>query len=216
MNKLGIFIQARIGSTRFPKKIYEPFGNSTVLQTLLDTCKKVKVPNSEMIIQVISSKADPVEDAWLSDTKIDDLVSRYYDAANHFDVDRIVRLTSDCPLIPKELIAHAASEPFDYISNVNPRTFPDGYDIQVISRKALEWIFHHQLKNREHPFFDLEYDYNVETQFTQIFTLDRIINSDPYILNPHHPENKLSIDTIHDLQRCQQVWGQICKSPSLS
>jgi len=84
------------------------------------------------------------------------VLKRYYDAASLYKADAIVRVTGDCPLIdPKVVdtviegfIAHSA----DYASNREPPTFPDGLDVEVISRKALEFAHKKAIKSydREH------------------------------------------------------------------
>ncbi len=72
-----------------------------------------------------------------------DVLKRYADAARHFDIDPIVRITSDCPLmeptcIEAVLSAYHALPGCQYADNVVPRTFPHGYDVQALSRGALE------------------------------------------------------------------------------
>jgi spore coat polysaccharide biosynthesis protein SpsF (cytidylyltransferase family) len=58
----------------------------------------------------------------------------------------IVRLTGDCPFIPAALInkaiSCATSYKMDYVSNVDPRyrTMQDGFDVEVISASAWEWM----------------------------------------------------------------------------
>lgn len=204
---IAIFIQARNHSTRLPNKINLPFGKSTVLETLIDTCEKVNpLPRAiEVQTHVISSFEDPVPDSYVSNTQGNDLVSRYFDATEHFKPDAIVRVTSDCPLLPQSILEVCITQllKFDYVSNVNPRTFPDGHDVQGISFEGMKWINTHQTENREHPFFDLEYDYNFEKKFEQAgFTVNRILNGNEMISNPYHPESKLSIDTQEDYERC--------------
>lgn len=218
MSRVGIFIQARNKSTRLADKIHKPFGASTVLKTIQETCSKVKVQGCECIVQVISSSEDPVDGSYVSNVLHDDLIYRYLDAAKAFNVDYIVRVTGDCPLLPQAMIEQVITNLLtcDYVSNVNPRTFPDGYDCQGISMRALEWIAINQNENREHPFFDLEYNYKFEREFeAQGFKVNRILNPDPFLLNPYRPEHKLSIDTEEDLQRCQKVWEKTCSRLSL-
>jgi spore coat polysaccharide biosynthesis protein SpsF len=71
-----------------------------------------------------------------------DVLRRYADAARQFDLDPIVRITGDCPLMEPAMIdavlARFRSGSFAYADNVTPRTFPHGYDVQVVSRQALE------------------------------------------------------------------------------
>jgi spore coat polysaccharide biosynthesis protein SpsF len=76
-----------------------------------------------------------------------DVLDRDVQAARAHDADVVVRIASDCPLIDPSIIdqtierfrsAHA-----DYASNsLEPRTYPRGLDVEVISRDALErsWL----------------------------------------------------------------------------
>jgi spore coat polysaccharide biosynthesis protein SpsF len=72
-----------------------------------------------------------------------DVLSRYAGCAREHDLDTIVRVTSDCPLVDGELIAEAAREfvaskqPFAYLSNTIKRTYPRGLDFEVFSATAL-------------------------------------------------------------------------------
>lgn len=212
VNRILIAIQARNKSTRLPDKISLPFGHTTVLGKLVETCKSVNPLPKLVEIQtvVISSADDPVyyEPFFVSKTPANDLVSRYNDVLQKYQAHALIRLTADCPLIPRSMIESVIVQlqKFDYVSNVNPRTFPDGFDCQGISSRAMQWIFENQYANREHPFYDLEYSYEFERRFeTSGFTVNRILNHQPTILNPYHPENKLSIDTQEDYQRCLQL-----------
>ena len=68
-------------------------------------------------------------------------MSRYVEAAKWTKADVIVRITGDCPLIdPKvvdQVIRTFKKHEVDYVSNVNPPTFPDGMDVEVFSYDAL-------------------------------------------------------------------------------
>lgn len=76
----------------------------------------------------------------------EDVLSRFYNAAVEERADYIVRITSDCPLIPPFMISKcvnvAVKNIGDYTSNVDPicRTDPDGMDVEVLSMRALEWL----------------------------------------------------------------------------
>jgi spore coat polysaccharide biosynthesis protein SpsF len=73
----------------------------------------------------------------------DDLLDRYMAAARSSEADTIVRITSDCPVIDPDVI-DAAIEAFtaagvDYASTgLEPRTYPRGVDVEVVTRDALE------------------------------------------------------------------------------
>ena len=68
-----------------------------------------------------------------------------------FKVDNIVRITCDCPLVDTLLINKMLKkfnrEKLDYLSNVFPTTFPDGFDIEIFNFKTLKKTFYLAKKN---------------------------------------------------------------------
>ncbi|MFX1554510.1 MAG: cytidylyltransferase domain-containing protein [Promethearchaeota archaeon] len=146
--KILIIIQARMSSTRLPGKILKTVLGKPLLYFLIERLKLVE--NSNKLILAIA-KGDinqPLIDfAEKYDIKYkigeeDDVLDRYYQTAKLFNGDVIVRITADCPLMDPDLIDKGLdiflSENYDYISNNHPETYPDGYDIEIFSFKALE------------------------------------------------------------------------------
>ncbi len=75
---------------------------------------------------------------------LDDVLTRYYACAKHHDLDYIVRVTSDCPLIDAQLILRgleilkqSANPKLAYISNTIDRTFARGFDFEIFSMELL-------------------------------------------------------------------------------
>lgn len=68
----------------------------------------------------------------------DNVFDRYIKCAIEQKLDIIVRLTADCPLIDIEILDDMI-EKFDGLpySNVHPRTFPDGMDIEIFTLQQL-------------------------------------------------------------------------------
>jgi len=70
-----------------------------------------------------------------------DVLGRFASAARVFRPDIVVRLTGDCPLADWELIDQAIDAfqagGYDYLTNAEPPTYPDGLDVEVVSEKAL-------------------------------------------------------------------------------
>jgi spore coat polysaccharide biosynthesis protein SpsF len=75
-----------------------------------------------------------------------DVLDRFYQAARVAKADHVVRLTGDCPLMDADLIDTALdlleSSGADYVSNVDPPTFPDGLDVEAFPFTALERAWH--------------------------------------------------------------------------
>lgn len=73
---------------------------------------------------------------------LDDVLGRFVGVCRAFDLDAVVRINGDSPLIDPALISHAVkifrqARP-DIVSNVWPRSYPKGQSVEVVSRTTLE------------------------------------------------------------------------------
>lgn len=92
---------------------------------------------------------------------LNDVLDRFYRASVNFDSETVVRITADCPLLDPAVIDLVVSKfregGYDYVSNTIECTYPDGLDIEVFSRHALEraWKEAALSSEREHvtPYF---------------------------------------------------------------
>jgi spore coat polysaccharide biosynthesis protein SpsF len=75
------------------------------------------------------------------------VLSRFYYAAKENNLDTLVRVTSDCPLIDGSIIKYALEKHLSkndenlYTSNVLERTYPRGLDFEIFSFKRLATAF---------------------------------------------------------------------------
>lgn len=125
MQKIGIIVQARMGSTRMPGKILQLFdGNRTILDILLANLHKVK--NTKVVVATSTNpNNDQLEEYLLSKGELvfrgseDDVLNRFIAAAEYFDVDGIVRICSDNPFLDyhgiEDLIDRAKKTDADYV-----------------------------------------------------------------------------------------------------
>ncbi len=145
-------VQARLGSTRFPRKVLEEVRPGL---TVLD-CVVQRLRLAERLHDVVVAVPEMDEElrqfvkdrGWtLSSGSEDDVLNRYYEAARQQGADPVVRVTSDCPLVDPSLVntmveqfegswQHVAGG-MDYLSNNLEWTFPHGLDVEVFSFKAL-------------------------------------------------------------------------------
>ncbi|MFZ3130447.1 MAG: acylneuraminate cytidylyltransferase, partial [Desulfosporosinus sp.] len=87
-----------------------------------------------------------------------DVLSRYFGAAKENDLDVVVRITSDCPLIDPAVVDNVIgaylenAKSCDYVSNCLKRTFPRGMDTEVFPLSLLEQVCCEALEQpyREH------------------------------------------------------------------
>lgn len=151
--KVAAIIQARMGSTRLPGKILKKVLNKTLLEYQIERVKRSKTLN-EIIIATTTKESDSPIVELCEKLSIpvyrgseENVLSRYYEAASEFNVDVIVRLTSDCPIIDPEVIDKVVNSylnqlnEYDYVSNTLIRTYPRGLDTEVFSYEALKEAF---------------------------------------------------------------------------
>lgn len=164
MKNILIITQARIGSTRLPGKVLKTILDKPLLWYVIKRLEQVKTPNKIIIATANSRENKPII-KFVKSMNIDyfsgneeDVLDRYYRAAVKYKGDIIVRITADCPLIDPDIIDQGIeiflNDNYDYVSNVekDKETFPDGFDVEIFSFKALERAFNESewLSEREH------------------------------------------------------------------
>ncbi|WP_226998308.1 cytidylyltransferase domain-containing protein [Aquirufa nivalisilvae] len=145
MRVLGI-TQARIGSTRLPKKILLKIENKTLLEYHLERAlQSNKVTDWIVATTNEIDSNDIVEIAknfgikyFKGDTS--NVLKRFYEATKLVErPDYVVRITSDCPLIDPKLIDHvidfAIQNKLHYCRT--SEQFPDGVDVEVFTYSIL-------------------------------------------------------------------------------
>jgi spore coat polysaccharide biosynthesis protein SpsF len=153
-------IQARMGSSRLPGKILMMVRGRTLLENVLMRVGQSKKIN-KIVVATTKKKEDDATEKLCKKIGIDcfrgsenDVLDRYFKCATKYPkFENIVRITGDCPLIDPEVIDEVISlfikSKSDYTSNVLKETFPDGMDIEVFTRKVLEYADHNAKKTSE-------------------------------------------------------------------
>ncbi|QNH64144.1 glycosyltransferase family protein [Hymenobacter sediminicola] len=138
-------------STRLPGKVLMPVAGQPLLHYHVARLQASGLPL--YIATTANATDDPLaafaETYALPCTRGDehDVLSRYRQCAAQHELDVIVRVTSDCPLLDGEVLFQGvrdylqANDSRLYLSNVLDRTFPRGFDFEVFSRELLEEAF---------------------------------------------------------------------------
>jgi len=151
--KTAAIVQARTSSTRLPLKVLKelPYASGiTVLQQVIRRLKKSEKLDNIIIATTIEAEDDEIiriaekEQVQYFRGSKDDVLSRYYLAAEQNNIGHIVRVTSDCPCIDPKVVdaiieKHLGTNS-DFTSNVLHRTFPHGLDTEVISFETLRKV----------------------------------------------------------------------------
>lgn len=150
---VGVIIQARMTSQRFPGKMMEKLFNKPVLQHVIEKAKLIRGEKKQKPYIVLAVPDDPLSEPMLELAdclQIDNflgselnVLDRYYRCAQFFKFDVIVRLTGDCPLlnpaVSSEVLQLLLWRKLDYASNCYPvRTFPKGLDTEAFTFDCLE------------------------------------------------------------------------------
>jgi spore coat polysaccharide biosynthesis protein SpsF len=162
--KTAAIIQARLGSTRLPRKVLLPLQGRPMLAHVVERVARAHRVDEVVVATTTCSMDDELwqfcrANGWRvvrgSET---DVLSRYWTAAQEVAADQVVRITADCPLIDSAVIdqviwTRIIHPIVDYASNtIEPRSFPRGLDVEVMSAEALNraWSEDKKLEWREH------------------------------------------------------------------
>ena len=200
-------IQARMGSTRLPGKVLMDLGRETVLARVIGRLRRARLVN-EIAVATTNSVADDAIIRECHRLRVsffrgseNDVLDRYYQAAQVWAGGAIVRITSDCPLIDPELVDETIQvfqrQFADYASNVYPRTYPRGLDTEVFTTDALEraWGEAHEPYQREHV---TPYIYEHPELFRLVSLRGRI----------DYSQYRWTLDTAEDLELLRNIYAR--------
>lgn len=147
MIKTGIITQARMTSTRLPGKIFLKANGKTVLEHHVNRLAWSNVPAyiATTTNEVDNAVVEAAKSFGVSSFRGDEhnVLQRFFQCAEKYELDVIVRVTSDCPLIDGNIISDglntylALNDPKVYYSNCLVRTFPRGLDFEIFSFELL-------------------------------------------------------------------------------
>lgn len=158
--KTVAIIQARLGSTRLPGKVLLPLARHPMVWHVVQRVRRV--PEVEQVVVATStlSSDQPLVD-YLHRHSVDvfrgpeeDVLTRYFEAAQEYGAEAIMRVTSDCPLFSPRVASLVAQQflnaegAYSYVSNTLERTFPRGLDLEIFSSTALTRAF----RQATHPY----------------------------------------------------------------
>jgi spore coat polysaccharide biosynthesis protein SpsF len=202
-------IQARTGSTRLPGKVLLPLLGEPVLAHVVRRTSRATRLDLVVVATSVASGDDAIEalavaSGWpLVRGSEEDLLGRYLLASRTFGADRVVRITSDCPLIDPSLIngvvAALDASGADYASNtLPPRTYPRGLDVEAFTSEALETAARedHDPASREHA---TPYLYRHPERF-RIVAVPGTVD---------HSRHRWTLDTPEDLALIERIYDAL-------
>ena len=158
--RTGVIVQVRMGSTRLPGKVLADLGGRPMLEQILRRLSRARAVDHVGVATSTDPRDDAVEalcerlgvDCFRADD-VDDVLARFVACARLWELDRVIRVTGDCPFVCPDAIDRLAraleAEDGDYATFDAP-TLHIGID--PFSRRVLDH-FHHghaTTEEREH------------------------------------------------------------------
>ncbi len=210
---IGCIIQARMGSSRLPGKVMMDLdGKNCLLDYVLNQLSYSKLID-KIIVATTKLQEDDIIVNHVQKRNLEvfcgssnDLLDRYYQCAQKNNLEHIVRITSDNPLIDPKIVDMVIEKyknmEYDYVTNALIRTYPYGTETEVFSMNALEKAWKKAVlpSEREHV---TPYMKNSENKFK--------------VLNIKYNENishlRWTVDKINDLKLVKCIVKQIKTRP---
>ncbi|GEL78483.1 cytidylyltransferase domain-containing protein [Tenuibacillus multivorans] len=203
--KVVAIMQARMGSTRLPGKVLKPILSKPLLEYQIERVKQSKLIDE----LVVATTTKPIDEeivhlcrqvnchSFRGSEK--DVLSRYYEAAQYYEADVVVRLTSDCPLLDPEVIDQVIQQylkmnPYHYVTNTLERTFPRGMDTEVFSMNILNHVYQNATAktDREHVTSYIRKHSNSYNLANVFYPIDQ-------------SQYRLTVDTLEDFNLIQLI-----------
>jgi spore coat polysaccharide biosynthesis protein SpsF len=214
--KTVAIIQARMGATRLPGKVLKLLCGYPVLGHVI---RRVKA-SSRLDGIVVATTVSPADDAvaaacpsWGATCfrgSEQDVLSRYYGAAQMAGAEVIVRITADCPLYDPALLdrmlADFAQPDYtgavpDLMSNVIERFFPRGLDTEIVTFAALERTH----REATHP-------YDREHVIPYIYQHPNLFRLRSYKEEPNLSGHRWTLDTPEDWQLIDAIYQELYRA----
>ena len=147
--------------------IFKKIGDKTILEIILSELSKSKLISKVFIASSLKTNKDKIskisskyesEVFFGSETNV---LSRYIKICKKNNIKSFVRLTADNPLISytelDKFILFFKKNKFDYVSNLAPPTYPEGYSIEIIKTNLIKKIFNNNpgKKDKEHVTYSI-------------------------------------------------------------
>ncbi len=204
-----------MGSTRLPGKVMKEVLGKTMLEHLilrLRRCGSFRDiviattinPEDEKIAQAAEALGVPVFRG-----SEDDVLDRYYQAAEKFGADVVLRITSDCPLHDPSVVDRVVdfyvknADRYDYVSNVRPPTYPDGMDVEIFSFATLERMFKEAQLPSEHE--------HVTAYLGNHMDSFRVGN---VMAEKDHHDMRITVDRPEDFELVKNIFGELYPAKS--
>lgn len=200
-------------STRLPGKVLQDIQGRAMLARVVEQLRRCAAIDEICVATTVNADDEPVVALanelgvrWHRGSE-HDVLARYEGAAREAQADLVVRITSDCPLLdPRETarVVRALEEAgpaVHYASNVFPRTYPRGLDVEALWRTTLDRVSREatSVAAREHVTWTIVQERPADFARTNVSAEDGADDSDL----------RWTVDTPEDLQLVRRLYSEL-------
>tara|TARA_Y100000034_G_scaffold124495_1_gene172740 strand:+ start:743 stop:1432 length:690 start_codon:yes stop_codon:yes gene_type:complete len=212
MEKIGVIIQARMGSTRLPGKIMLNLKGKTILQQMVERFKKTNA--DEVIVATSTKEKDNIIEDFCKEKGYkyfrgseEDVLARFFHCAQEFSLNHIIRSTADDPFVDHEIINEMikiySEGNWDCVTNEFPLTFPYGLNCCIFSSSVLKNMFENAKgEEREHV---VTHIYHNKDKF-------KIFN---FKSQEDYSKIKLTVDTLEEYYKAHKIYSKLYSEDKL-
>ena len=212
-------IQARLGSTRLPGKVFLNIESKPILQHIVNRLRKV-AKIDKVIIATSDLKINKKITLYCKNNNIEffvgseeNVLDRFYNAAKKYNPKNIIRITGDCPLIDpetiKKLINYYNNNNYDYCGvatgagvadNDKIFRFPDGLDAEIFKFSVLEKTYLNASKKIE-----------TEHVTPYIWGNPNLFNLGVFESDVDYSKYRLTLDNTEDFSLIKWIYSKLYK-----
>lgn len=146
--RTGFIILCRYNSSRLPGKILKTIEGKPILQHIADKLSTIMPPENIVVATSKEATDNPINDyckhhkIQIYRGSLNNVSLRFLEASKYFNFDYAIRINGDNLFIDvqtiQSMLTIAATNQYDFISNVKNRTFPKGMSVEIVNTKYYE------------------------------------------------------------------------------
>jgi len=160
--KIGIIVQARMNSQRFPGKVLYPIAGKSLLQYLIERLERCSVLGTLVVATSIDTSDMQIvrfcQERGLEcyQGPLVDVAGRFREVLESYQFGGFIRISGDSPLLDQRIVEQAVTtflaSDFDLVTNVFPRTYPLGQSVEVLRSETFRRVYQQMqdIEDREH------------------------------------------------------------------
>lgn len=204
-----ILIQARLSSSRFPKKMLSQLKKMTLVEYVYSRCKESRKADSVVIITSNEKSDDELYDLCIKRDisvfrgSLDNVLKRYMDAGIKYNADIICRVCGDSPFVDVKAIDKMFMEmsnktELEYITTKNSI---NGFLSEAFTLDLMKQVYNNDLSNDDLEHVTKYVRDNILNYKTSVLDLD---------LKPKELEDiTLTIDYPSDIQIARKIVSKL-------